>query len=85
MFALNERVLTQVVEDIRDDVRCIVQTATDSGVKFTMQGDTWKPKMKRRRHYLAVYLNWLTPEFRPMELCIQAVPVEAPRTGEASF
>ena len=39
----------QAVDDIKGDVKRIVQDARASGARFTIQGDTWKPKMKRLR------------------------------------
>ncbi len=63
--------------------RCAAQAAAQSGSKFTVQGDTWKPKMKRRKHYLAVLLDWTGADWNHVQVCIDVVPMPIPRTAEA--
>ena len=60
----------------------MVQDAKRDGVKFTIQGDDWKPKMRRRRHYLATFLSWVTLAFEYVEVCALVVPLGFERNGE---
>ena len=71
----------RALEDIRQEVSELVQAAVDAGAKFTLSADTWKPKAKRRRHYLAMYLNFVSPAWTPVSLCAGVVEAPPPRTG----
>lgn len=70
-----------VVQDIRDEVAARVAEALKSGSKFCISGDTWKNKGRKRRHYLACYLNFVTDNFDHITLCADVVEAPPPRTG----
>ena len=44
-----------VTSQIRDLMHEDLSKAKKFGAKFVLMADTWKPKSKRRRHYLAIY------------------------------
>ena len=46
------------VADVRREVQELVPAVKASGGKVVLSGDCWKPKMKLRRHYLAVLLDF---------------------------
>ena len=75
-----QQVVDEVVADIKVDVKDDVQKAKTSGAQFCVQGDTWKPKMKRRKHYLAVLLTWVSKEWEVEERCIHVKDMPKPRT-----
>ncbi len=75
-------IIDQVNADILEDVRDILAGAKEDGCQFVIQGDSWKPKMKRRRHYLAVMCSWVDGNFNFNEVCIGVRALGAPRTGE---
>ena len=44
-----------VVDSIRGEVAAELKSAQESGCKFCLSADTWKPKSKRRQLFLAMY------------------------------
>ena len=83
-----QKVIEDVIDDIKADVKEDVQAAKASGAKFCVQGDTWKPKMKRRTHYLAVLLTWVSKDWKIEERCIHVKDMPNPRnhiTYQAAF
>jgi len=72
----------QTIRDIQAEVREELSAAKSAGCKFVISADCWKPKMKRRRHYCAVYLNWCSQDFEHKTVCIGAPVLGAPRNGE---
>ncbi|CAE8603292.1 unnamed protein product, partial [Polarella glacialis] len=73
----------QNTTDIRVEVKEVLARAKAEGCRFVISGDTWKPKMRRRAHYLAIYINWCSAEWEHRTVCLSANPLPAPRTGEA--
>ncbi|CAE8595607.1 unnamed protein product, partial [Polarella glacialis] len=69
--------------DIQVEVKEVLARAKAEGCRFVISGDTWKPKMRRRAHYLAIYINWCSAEWEHKTVCLSANPLPAPRTGEA--
>jgi hypothetical protein len=69
--------------DIKVEVKEVLARAKAEGCRFVISGDTWKPKMRRRAHYLAIYINWCSAEWEHKTVCLSANPLPAPRTGEA--
>ena len=79
-------VVKEVVTGIRTEVKTVVEEAKRKGTMpmFALQGDTWKPKMRRRKHYLAVILSFIDPtKFEFVEVCIHVGEMKGPRTGSA--
>ena len=74
--------MSQVEEQLRSSVRESIASAKEKGARFVLSGDTWKPKMKRRRHFLAVHLNWTSEAWSICSACIHVCIADAPRTGE---
>jgi hypothetical protein len=73
----------QNTTDIQVEVKEVLARAKAEGCRFVISGDTWKPKMRRRAHYLAIYINWCSAEWEHRTVCLSANPLPAPRTGEA--
>ncbi|CAK9021103.1 Putative cytochrome P450 120, partial [Durusdinium trenchii] len=71
-----------VMQDLREKVLSMIRAARDSGCRFTLSADTWKPKMKRRKHYLACHLDWTQKDWSHTSVCIYVGVAEAPRTGD---
>ncbi|CAE8595608.1 unnamed protein product, partial [Polarella glacialis] len=69
--------------DIQVEVKEVLARAKAEGCRFVISGDTWKPKMRRRAHFLAIYINWCSAEWEHKTVCLSANPLPAPRTGEA--
>ena len=72
------------VKDIEQEVVQIVKESLEAGAKFTLSADTWKPKAKKRKHFLAMYLNFISPTWEPCSLCAGVVEAPPPRTGLSS-
>ena len=72
-----------VLSDLRSQVKSRIQEAISAGCKFVVQADCWKPKMRKRRHYFAVIVSWVSPRFEYEEVCVNVMELGAPRTGEA--
>ncbi|CAE7228746.1 putative cytochrome P450 120 [Symbiodinium microadriaticum] len=70
-----------VVDSIRGEVAAELKSAQESGCKFCLSADTWKPISKRRQHFLAMYLDF-TKDFQHRRVCLAVKVAEAPRTGE---
>lgn len=51
----------EIVKDMREEVTRELELQKRQGTRFTLSGDTWKPKMRRRCHYLAVYVDYVGP------------------------
>ena len=72
-----------VVGDLRAEVQKRVGEAAKQGAKFVLSADSWKPRMRVRRSYVAVYLHWVCPETRKREaVCAGVRQTHPPRNGE---
>ena len=79
---LQEEVDT-VVEELKTEVERRVSDAVRQGAKFVVSADSWKPRMRVRRSYLAVYLHWVLPETWKREaVCAGVRETQPPRNGE---
>ena len=70
------------VESIRVEVQKKVQEAKAGAAKFCISSDAWKPKMRLRRSYVAVYLNWINASWEAESVCCGVRETFAPRTGD---
>ena len=70
-----------VVDSIRGEVTAELKSAQESGCKFCLSADTWKPKSKRRQNFLAMYLDF-TKDFQHRSVCLAVKVAEAPKTWE---
>ena len=72
----------QQISDIKEDVRELVQQGVKDGARFCIQADSWKPKMRRVKHYTAVILTWISATWQFMEACIAVIVMGSTRAGE---
>ena len=78
--ALSEQV-SQQIKDIRAEVESVVQEAADQSCRFALQADTWKSRLVKRDHYLAVILTWVGPDSVHHSACIDVSEMTPPRNG----
>ena len=67
------------VEDIYIEVKEKVAEAKAGGARFVVGADGWKPKMRRRRHYLAVDLYWVDDQWKCKVVTIDVHILRSPR------
>lgn len=63
------REVEAVIGEIKEQVKSEVQAARDSGCRFCLSGDSWRPKMRVRKCFLAVYLHWVYPSLGKCARC----------------
>ena len=73
--------LQDVISDIRAQVRSLIGEAQRQGIQFILSADTWKPKTKKRPHFLAIYLDFLEPTWEHRTVCCSVTVAKPPRTG----
>ena len=71
-----------VVQGLRDEVARRVAEAKEQGCRFCISADGWKPRMKIRRSYVAVYLHWVDNTWTRNAVCAGVQETHPPRTGE---
>ena len=73
----------QCVADIRCEVKELVADARDGGAQFTVPCDSWKSKMKKRRRYLSVLLDFITPDWMHRTVCAGVAAMGTIRESQA--
>ena len=68
-------------KEAKTSIKQQIQEAKDSGAQFCLSADSWKTEGKRRRHYLALFAQWVYPGFNKQECCVGAIELVAPRTA----
>lgn len=68
---------------IRSEVRRKIAEAKAGKAKFCLSADSWKPKMRLRRSYVAVYLHWINADWEAEAVCCGVRETFPPRTGES--
>ena len=71
-----------VLNEIRHEVKETLQQALQEGALFVISADSWKPKMRVRHSYVAIYLHWLSKAWTYEEVCLGVEETSPPRNGE---
>ena len=75
---LRETMRTMIGE-LKVSVQEIMQQVKQMGIQLVLSGDTWKPKTKRRPHFLAVYCDWTSMSWSHEHACIYCEELPAAR------
>ena len=76
------KALTKMFDKLEGD--CLVHIKTDienakkGHAKFGLSGDSWKTKGKRRRHFHAMFVQWVDNDMNVQQACIGAVELKHP-------
>ena len=71
------------IADIHAEVTATLKKAKSEGARFVISADTWKPKMKHKRHYCAIMLDWTTSTWEHKSLCVAVYALPKPRNAKA--
>ena len=70
------------LDDIETEVLEEIREAQTQKCRFVISGDCWKPKMKRKHHYLAIYIDWTTAAWEHKTVCLKVTVMGSQRRGE---
>ena len=57
-----------------------LEVAMSTRCKFSIQADSWKPKIRHnRRHYVAAMLSWISDEWKWQQVCCHVMELPRPR------
>ena len=66
-------------QDVITHIGNQLENARRSGATFSMSGDSWKIRGKKKRHYHAIFLHWMDEDLARHRCCIGAIEVKVKR------